>query len=118
MKELKVIKTLAAIGITAKNVGHITKTNIKGYYLIKLDSANKTIDISIFKGTEKSFEVATNAYNKLEKESTDRSINCVLVSATSYENLITAYPNYFFDVSKFLDKIIEIVKKYRTNNQG
>lgn len=114
LKELNVIQTLTMIGITTKSVGHIMKkTNQKGYYLIKLNSAEKSIEIEIFEGAEKNLEAATREYNKIEQEKGDAPINCVLVSASSYETLVRAYPNYFLDVRKFLDYIVNtIMKKY------
>lgn len=115
LKELNVIKTLMTIGITTKKVGHITqKTNQKGYYLIKLDFDNKSIDIIVFTGTEKGLEAATKAYNKIENEKKNSKIDCVLVSASSYETLIKAYPNYFLDVSKFLEVIKNILNNHKS----
>lgn len=114
LDELNVISTLRMIGITTKNVGHITKNSTKkGYYLIKLNFTQKSIDITIFEGAEKSLEEATKEYNKIEKEKKISNVDCVLVSASSYETLIKAYPNYFLDVSKFLQEIKKILKKYQ-----
>ena len=58
-------------------------------------------------------EAATKAYNQIEQKTNN---NVVLVSASSFEALKLAYPNYFVDISDFIDKLrsyIDTCKKYK-----
>lgn len=75
-------------------------TETSNYYLLILDYATRIARIAGFKPSQ--FETATNIYEKIEKE-TDK--NVVLVSAKSFSELREAYPNYFLDISKFIDMI-------------
>ena len=53
-------------------------------------------------------EVATNVYNKIESLN-NPNIDVVLVSATSFDSLKEAYPNYFTDISQFVDMMRRIL---------
>lgn len=91
-----------AIDYTQKNTN-----NKSNYYLLILDYATKKVRIAEFKPSQ--LEAATKAYGNIEKE-TDK--NVVLVSAKSFNELREAYPNYFIDISEFINMIREIIKKY------
>lgn len=115
LNDLNVIGTLAAIGLATKKIGHIVKSkskNMKGYYLIILDLVNAAVDVRSYSGVEKGLEQATKDYNEIEENNPD--LDCVLVSAQSYESLVKAYPNYFLDVNKFIGIVSEMFKKYKS----
>ena len=46
---------------------------------------------------------------------TNPDMDAVLVSATSFDELNAAYPNYFTDISKFVDVANSIVLEKETN---
>lgn len=112
-RKLDAITMLSAIGIAAYKKGHIRtkKSNRKkeGYYLIKLNLDNISVKIEEFENAKE----ATNAYNIFEKEKSSSMIDGVLVSAKSYETLVDAYPNYFFDIREFLKEIQDIFDNYK-----
>ena len=73
--------------------------NKKGYYLLSLDLKNIHLKINRFETNE--IQLATNIYNKIEAEN-NPNIDVVLVSATSFDTLKSAYPNYFNDIHEFI----------------
>ena len=50
--------------------------------------------------------MATKAYSQLEN---DTNANIVLVSASSLDTLRIAYPNYFIDISQFVQMMRKIL---------
>ena len=50
----------------------------------------------------KQIDLATKAYNEIESKN-DKNIDVVLVSAQSFDDLKEAYPNYFADISEFVN---------------
>lgn len=77
------------------------KVNQKNnYYILILDYTRRRMRIKSF--NNKNVEIATKVYNQLEsKLETDKNI--VLVSASSFDSLRAAYPNYFTDIQEFVD---------------
>ena len=111
LKKLDVIPTLGSIGIATYRLGHIQKKykNCKGYYLITLSFDTKRVQVTVFKNAER----ATDAYNKFENENTNTKNSGVLVSAQSYETLVTAYPNYFLNITDFFEEVQKLLEQYR-----
>lgn len=70
------------------------------YYLLILNRSTGVLNISQFSSSQ--LEEATERYNLLEKEK-EKEQDVVLVSTTSYNALKKAYPNYFSDISEFID---------------
>lgn len=68
------------------------------------------MSVSIRSFVSSKIEIATKVYNQIEKN-TDK--NVVLVSATSFNALRMVYPNYFADISYFINKVQNIIKKIR-----
>lgn len=101
-----IISRLSAISVAINHTNKKTIENI-GYYLLRLNFQEQMLKISGFK-TEQ-IEIATNAYNKIESLN-DTNIDVVLVSATSFEELKAAYPNYFTDITKFITMMRELLK--------
>lgn len=105
-KNHRIISILSGINLAIDYTQRNTN-NKSNYYLLILDYATKKVRIAEFKPSQ--LEVATKAYGNIEKE-TDK--NVVLVSAKSFNELREAYPNYFIDISEFINIIQEIIKKY------
>lgn len=75
------------------------------YYILILDYENKKVTVRPFQPAQ--LEIATKAYSDIENK-TNKDV--VLVSASSFEALRTAYPNYFVDISNFVDMMRNILK--------
>lgn len=102
-----IIKTLNGIKTVMDHISN-RKINSKNiYFMLILDYLNKKITIKTFKSSE--IEIATKAYGEIENSP---DINVVLVSATSFDSLKEAYPNYFADISGFVRILKNIMKKY------
>lgn len=86
-----------------------------GYYLLVLDYDEPSLNIYPFKRSN--FELAVNAYNKMESEFLGR-IDTVLVSVKSFDTLKIAYPNYFIDISEFLDILRTMMINYSRYNEN
>ena len=66
------------------------------YYLLILDYDKNKMTIRNFNN----IEPATKSYGEIEKAI---NVNVVLVSANSFDAVRAAYPNYFTDISQFVD---------------
>ena len=84
-----------AIDFDEKKV--IQKNN---YYILILDYTRRRMRIKSF--NNKNVEIATKVYNQLESK-LESDKNIVLVSASSFDSLRVAYPNYFTDIQEFVD---------------
>ena len=62
-------------------------------------------------------EGAANIYAKIEVELQNK-IDTVLVSVKSFDNLKAAYPNYFVDISDFLNILKNIMFNYSKYNEN
>lgn len=78
----------------------------KGYYLLRLNYKEKTLNVDRF--STNYIKAVTVAYNKLEGLN-NPDIDVVLVSATSFDSLKAAYPNYFTAISQFVDMMKSIL---------
>lgn len=103
-KKYNIVSTLTGMNI-ATNYTEKANQNKNYYYLLILNYDENNLTIRQF--TKAEIEIATKAYDEIEK---DININVVLVSATSFDILKAAYPNYFVDVSRFISEIQDIVK--------
>ena len=81
------------------------------YYILILDYDKKLVRIRSF--TKQNIEIATKVYNQIENK-TDSSKNTVLVSASSFDALRMAYPNYFTDIQEFVDMMRNLYKNINT----
>ena len=70
----------------------------------------ETQSLFIQEYAEKELELATKAYTIIESEKENHHFNAVLVSAESINDLKSAYPNYFTDIEKFVDRIDAIIE--------
>ena len=78
----------------------------KGYYLLRLNYKENVLNVSRFPTNH--IKAVTVAYNKLE-ELNNPNIDIVLVSATSFDSLKAAYPNYFVDISQFVNIVSNLL---------
>ena len=76
------------------------------YYLLVQDYNDASLNVFSF--TKRQIRKAIDYYNALE-ESNMPHINAVLVSASSFDSLKTAYPNYFADISEFVTMMRRIL---------
>ena len=111
-----------AVQITEYNKNFNLKN---GYYLLTLNYEEPSLNIEVFKPSE--FELAANIYAKIEVELQNK-IDTVLVSeryrrnffmdVKSFDNLKAAYPNYFVDISDFLNILKNIMFNYSKYNEN
>ncbi len=105
-KKLNIISTLSAIAVTTNHISKIPKEK-KEYHLLLLNFEEKEVKIASF--PLKQIEAATNAYNKIEEKNLP-NVNAVLVSASTFDSLKEAYPNYFADMKQFVNMMRKILK--------
>lgn len=108
IKEIRKID--GKLNIISRLVGMSTAINYTGiegsakdnYFLLRLDYTNKDLQVNSF--SEGKVNLATDIYNAIEKNN-DPDIDVVLVSATSFDSLRIAYPNYFTDITEFIGMV-------------
>lgn len=79
------------------------------YYILKLDYQTKIVNIYVYNTSD--IELASKTYDSFESVNDDDQ-DVVLVSAKSFSELRTAYPNYFVDIKEFVNTLDEIFKRY------
>ena len=113
-KKHNILKMLEAM----KNAAHIIKPKFKntnGYFLLVLNLEDHNLTITMYKPSE--IQIATQVYDTIEAGN-DPNINAVLVSANSFATVKKAYPNYFVDITDFLNKIKKLYKELETIRQN
>ena len=115
-KNSNIIMKLKAINQAVQITEYNKNFNLKnGYYLLTLNYDEPSLNIEVFKPSE--FELAANIYAKIEVELQNK-IDTVLVSVKSFDNLKAAYPNYFVDISDFLNILKNIMFNYSKYNEN
>lgn len=115
-KRSNIIMKLKAINQAIQTTEYNKNFYLKsGYYLLVLNYDEPSLNIYPFKQSD--FELATNAYNRIESEYVG-IINTVLVSVKSFDILKTAYPNYFIDIRQFLNVVRNIMLNYSQYNEN
>lgn len=94
-----IVSTLSRLNV-AIDFDEKNENKKNNYYILILDYTRKRMRIKSFE--TKNIEVATEVYNQLEGE-LESDKNIVLVSASSFDSLRAAYPNYFTDIQEFVD---------------
>lgn len=94
-----IVSTLSGLNV-AIDFDEKNENKKNNYYILILDYTRKRMRIKSFE--TKNIEVATEVYNQLEGE-LESDKNIVLVSASSFDSLRAAYPNYFTDIQEFVD---------------
>lgn len=92
---------LSAISVAIKHVNTRIKDKKFKYYILLLNYKKMVLRVYPFEANK--IEAATKAYNEIEsKMKNDNKTDVVLVSASSFDALKAAYPNYFVDISEFV----------------
>ena len=103
-----IISTLSGLNVSINHASNKYNQKDKNlYYIILLNYDKMTVTVKPFKSSN--LETATKLYGKIEQGS---NINVVLVSASSFETLRLAYPNYFADISYFVTNLRRVIEKY------
>lgn len=96
-----IVSTLSGLNVAIDfDEKNENKKNKYKYYILILDYSRRKMRIRSFE--TKNVEIATDIYNRLEDE-LESDKNIVLVSASSFDSLRAAYPNYFTDIQEFVD---------------
>lgn len=107
-KKNNIISTLSGLNVSIKHASKIYNQKDKNlYYILLLNYEEMTVTVKPFKSSN--LETATKLYERIEQGS---DLNVVLVSASSFETLRLAYPNYFADISYFVKKLRTVIKNY------
>lgn len=103
--KLNIVSRLSALSVAIKYTNEKYNKG-KGYFLLRLDFDRKMLKINAFSTNQ--IELATKAYNQIESVNNPQ-IDSVLVSATSFDTLKAAYPNYFTDITQFVEVMRRIL---------
>ncbi len=107
-KKNNITSCLSAINVAIKHVNSTMKDKKYQYYILLLNYGKMTLRVIPFDANK--IELATKIYNDIEsKKKVDKTIDVVLVSASSFDALRIAYPNYFVDISEFVDMMRRIL---------
>ena len=98
---LHILETLSTMAATYNSLNES-----KGYYLMELDILTHQLEIQYFPMNQ--LEKAIQCYNQMEALQIP-IFDTVLVSASSFESLKRAYPNYFLDANQFITIIKEML---------
>ena len=104
--ELNLVSRISALSVAINSTNNEEQKG-KGYYVLILNYKEKMLRVRRF--TTNQIELATRVYNQIEATN-DKDIDVVLVSATSFDDLKEAYPNYFADISEFVKIMREILE--------
>lgn len=109
----KAIRARDSLAGLAASVVHMTKARreIKnaGAYILTLDLDKKTISNAVY--LKKDLQKATDEYLRLEKEFYgSESVQIVFVFVDKLKDLNKAYPNYYLNVSEFMQAMKDVWK--------
>lgn len=108
-QKLNIVSRLSALSVAIKRTDEKKKLfNLKGgYYLLQLHFSERMLNIKTFSNNQ--IDLATKIYDEIEALN-DHNTDSVLVSASSFNVLKAAYPNYFADIGQFIEIMNEILK--------
>ena len=104
--KLNLVLRLSALSVAINHTNANKSMKGKGYYVLILNYKDKLLKVRGFSPTQ--IELATKVYNDIEATN-NPDVDVVLVSATSFDSLKVAYPNYFTDISQFVDMMRRIL---------
>lgn len=104
--KLNIVSRLSALSVVINHTNASKTMKGKGYYVLILNYKDKLLKVRGFSTNQ--IELATKVYNDIEATN-NPDIDVVLVSATSFDTLKAAYPNYFTDISQFVDMMRRIL---------
>jgi ppGpp synthetase/RelA/SpoT-type nucleotidyltranferase len=86
---------------------HIEQSTVGAVaYLLVLDVDTRMVNVSGFRD----ITLATDKYNEMERRNQGKlNIQTVLVSVDSFNDLRSAYPNYYLDIKEFMRELREII---------
>lgn len=96
-KKRHLLEMLRAIRLVVEDG---SKSENKGYFILKLDYSTHRLSTLHFKPSE--FERASVFYDTIENAKREKE-DIVLVRASSFTMVKEAYPNYFLDIGEFVD---------------
>lgn len=99
LDQLRALKTI--INVEEDNI-----SDKHGYYILQLNYESHMLKKLFFKPSE--IELASRLYDHLEQQKANSLIDTVLIRASSLGTVKKAYPNYFLDITEF----VNIVSKY------
>lgn len=99
---------LNGIRVVVKNNKFLVHKDFSnGYYLLVLNYVKKRLTIKSFPAHQ--INLANQEYAKLEKKSSTENIDVVLVRVSTLSSLQSAYPNYFSDISEFVQIVAKAI---------
>lgn len=109
-KRNNIIKRLSALQVAINHTSKKINKTKNNYYILLLDYKKGMLRIISF--ASQKIEKATKAYGQIENnvKLNNEDIDVVLVSANSFDTLREAYPNYFADISEFVNIIRKLLK--------
>lgn len=105
-KKLNLVSRLSALSVAINHINTDKTMKGKRYYVLILNYEKKLLRVRGFSLAQ--IELATKVYNDIEATN-NLEIDAVLVSATSFDSLKAAYPNYFIDISQFVNMMRRIL---------
>lgn len=105
--KLHLVSRISALSVAINHTNLSKEMKGKGYYVLILNYEKKTLRIRDF--STQQIDLATKIYNEIEARH-DKNIDTVLVSAQSFKDLREAYPNYFADISEFVNIMNKLLK--------
>lgn len=97
--KLHLVSRISALSVAINHTNISKEMKGKGYYVLILNYEKKILRVRGY--STQQVNLATKIYNEIEAEH-DKNIDAVLVSAQSFKDLREAYPNYFADISEFV----------------
>ncbi len=98
-EKLNLVSRISALSVAINHTNATKELKGKGYYVLILNYKKNSLRIRGF--STKQIGLAIKVYNDIEAQN-NSDIDTVLVSATSFDELKEAYPNYFTDISEFV----------------
>ena len=105
--KLHLVSRISALSVAINHTNTSKNMKGKGYYVLILNYEEKNLRVRGF--STQQINLATTAYNEIEAKH-DKNIDVVLVSAQSFNDLREAYPNYFADISEFVNIMNKLLK--------
>jgi Uncharacterized protein conserved in bacteria len=106
-EEHNYLNMLSTLRIAIDHINTNKKHRKADYYLLVLNYKESSLQIKSYSKTE--IEKATNDYNEIEKNTKNSETDAVLVSVSSFSSLKSAYPNYFYDIKKFVLSVRDFI---------
>lgn len=97
---------LSGINVAVEHQSNRHYEGKPAYFILVLNYITHRLSITAFQASD--FDQANHIYNSIEATRAEKQVDAVLVRVSSFNTLQKAYPNYFSDISEF----VNIVKSY------